>query len=78
MVSFTMDVESKASEIRDSVVLKHKRVTQERVEKYLSATYFTDVNLRGRYVKRMVAIDDHFLTKFTCDLIMTLKNAVQD
>ena len=49
VVCFTMDVESKGSEIRDSVVLKHKRVTQERVEKYLSATYFTDVNLRGRY-----------------------------
>lgn len=32
------------------VVQKHWRATQERVEKFLSDTYFTDANLRGRYV----------------------------
>eukprot|EP00731_Ephydatia_muelleri_P024288 Em0016g559a len=32
----------------DTTVQKHWRATQERVEKYISDTYFTDVNLRGR------------------------------
>ena len=31
------------------MVLKRRRVTQERVEKYLSDTYFVDVNLKGRH-----------------------------
>ena len=31
------------------MVQKHWKATQERVEKFLSDTYFTDVNLRGRY-----------------------------
>ena len=29
-------------------VLKHWRITQERIEKFLSDIYFTDVNLKGR------------------------------
>ena len=29
-------------------VLKNWRVTQERIEKYLSDIYFTDINLKGR------------------------------
>ena len=35
-------------EDQESVVLKNWRVTQERVEKYLSDIYFVDVNLKGR------------------------------
>ena len=31
-------------------VQKHWRATLERVEKFVSDTYFTDVNLRGRFV----------------------------
>ena len=30
-------------------VLKNKRTTLERAEKFVSLTYFADVNLRGRY-----------------------------
>ena len=33
-----------------STVLKHKRATLERIEKYISEIYFTDVNLYGRYL----------------------------
>ena len=43
-----MDQERSSEKDQHSLVLKHKRVTQERVEKYLSDIYFTDVNLKGR------------------------------
>ena len=36
------------TELAGPAVLKHWRVTQERIEKYLSDIYFTDVNLKGR------------------------------
>ncbi|KAJ8314849.1 hypothetical protein KUTeg_006999 [Tegillarca granosa] len=32
----------------DHIVLKHKRTTLERADKFISDTYFTDVNLRSR------------------------------
>ena len=32
----------------DEVPMKNWRATQERVEKFISDIYFTDVNLRGR------------------------------
>ena len=43
-----MELELAPQKRQNSGVLKHKRVTQERVEKYLSDIYFTDVNLKGR------------------------------
>lgn len=32
-----------------AAMLKHRRTALERVEKFVSATYFTDCNLRGRW-----------------------------
>ena len=34
-------------------VQKHWRATLERIEKFISDTYFTDANLRGRYTQYM-------------------------
>ena len=31
-------------------MMKHRRTTLERAEKFISPLYFTDVNLRGRYI----------------------------
>ena len=43
LTNVTMDEKGKGP-----TVLKHWRVTQERIEKFLSDVYFTDVNLKGR------------------------------
>ncbi|VDI59980.1 alpha-mannosidase, partial [Mytilus galloprovincialis] len=44
----------------ETVVLKHKRTTLERAEKFISKDYFTDVNLAGRLYTKKAA-----LTKLT-------------
>lgn len=41
-----------------AVVQKHWRATLERVEKFTSDTYFTDVNLRGRLYPEKISISD--------------------
>ncbi|XP_029655059.1 alpha-mannosidase 2C1 isoform X1 [Octopus sinensis] len=43
-------------------VIKHKRTTFERIEKFISPIYFTDVNLYGRLYPKTTSVDDlaHF------------------
>ena len=37
--------------VMNEPVLKHRRATFERIEKFISDLYFTDVNIRGRLNK---------------------------
>jgi alpha-mannosidase len=56
------------------VVQKHNRCTLERIEKFISDVYFTDVNLRGRLYPRRVPVTS--LKHHCCQERITYNDAV--
>ena len=46
------------------VVQKHWRATFERIEKFISPLYFTDVNLFGRYVVTVYCLFSYWFTVY--------------
>ncbi|XP_063403459.1 alpha-mannosidase 2C1-like [Mytilus trossulus] len=59
----------------ETVVLKHKRTTLERAEKFISKDYFTDVNLAGRLYTKKAALKN--LTHFEAPYRIRYNQAVK-